>query len=512
MSDHAEEIKEGGTDLLKDALIKLYKNMSLKRIRMPPRFDIVSRLWLRDAPFYSEFMMRFNFFETEGIDTFAVNCINGRINLYFNPKFLDGGMEFIKYDKKTHKPIIKRDDAGNVVYDESGKITYETEVWEGLKSTSDGDEVEAILIHEIMHLVLLTQERALDDADVWNIASDMIINDMITKMTIRGRNLPLPYGAIYLSEAKKRGYEGPDITEDLYHWLIGKRAEMQKSKTCPKCGGEGKQKCETCGGTGKDKKGNSCPQCEGTGKEQCDQCDGHGQENDEFFESIFKSNIDNHDLLRDNDNLTESILDDIIKCAQVKGWGEISGNGLETLKELLKPAKVNWKRELRQVLSSSVHGYGSNRSETWIRPNRRNLPLPGNRQLENKIYIAIDTSGSIGKDELEQFFAEIESIIRDFSKMTILQWDTEIKSVTKNYRRGKWNDVEIKGRGGTDPQCIFNWIEENKAYKYPVVILTDGYFSENFNPYRAKIIWCVTEDRNNPPHGRVIHININDNK
>lgn len=505
-----DEVLDGlvAKDVLHDALTKLYKNMTLKRIRMPGRFSDVSKLWLRDAPFYSEFMMRFNFFETEGIDTFGVNCIDGRINLYFNPQYLNGGEEYLKFDPKTKKPIVKRSKSGDIVRDKNGDVVYEKETWPGLVKNERGDEVEAILVHEIMHLVLLTQERALDDADMWNVASDMIINDMITKMTIGGRSLPLPEGGVYLADAKKRGYTGPEVTEDLYHWLIQKRSEMAKQKSCPKCGGTGNKPCPKCGGTGKDGKGKPCPDCEGSGKEQCDQCNGHGEESDELFDSIFKSHIDTHVLLRDNDNLTESILDDIVKCAQSKGYGSISGDGLEVLKELVKPPKINWKRELRQALSSQVHGHGNNRNESWMKPNRRGLPLPGNRRLENEIFIGIDTSGSIGEEELTQFFAEIEAIVRDFSKLTILQWDTEIKEITKGYRRGKWRDIKIKGRGGTSPQCVFDWIEANNKYKHTLVMLTDGCFSNDFKPYRAKVVWCVTEARYNPPHGRVIHLNI----
>lgn len=507
MSDEAlDEIV--AKDILHDALTKLYKNMTLKRIRMPDRFSEVSKLWLRDAPFYSEFMMRFNFFETEGIETFGVNCIDSRINLYFNPLYLNGGEDYIKFDQKTGKPLVKRNKSGAIVRDMNGNIVYETEKTLGLKKTDDGNEVEAILVHEIMHLVLLTQERRLDDADIWNIASDMIINDMISKMTIGGRNLPLPQGGVYLKDARDRGYTGPEVTEDLYHWLIQKRSEMAKSKTCKKCGGSGKQECSTCGGSGKDKKGKPCPDCNGSGEEQCDECNGHGEQSDELFDSIFKSHIDTHELLRDNDNLTESILEDIVKCAQSKGYGSISGDGLEMLKELVKPPKINWKRELRQALSSQVHGHGTSRTESWMKPNRRSLPLPGNRRLENEIYIGIDTSGSISSEELSQFFAEIEAIVRDFSKLTIFQWDTKIKSTIKNYRRGKWKDIEIKGRGGTDPQCVFDWMEANNKYKYTLVMLTDGDFSYKFEPYRAKTVWCVTRDNNNPPHGRVIHLNI----
>jgi predicted metal-dependent peptidase len=393
--------------------------MNYKEIRMNERFQEISQLWVRDSPFYSEFMMRFHFFETEDIETFGVNCTHGNINLFFNSKYLYGGLEFYKFDDNG-KPIIKRDSSGKKIY-KNGKLEYEKEIHPGLinlysedsKKRLKSSELEAILVHEILHLVLLSQERSLDDAWVWNIASDMIINDMITKMKIGDRKLPLPKGGVYLDDAIKRGFKGEAITEEVYEWLIEKRNSMTKKA------------CSNCNGTG-EKDGSQCPQCHG-----------HGEEDQEFFESLFNSKIDDHRMLNDCDNLTESVISDISSAAKSKGWGSVTGSGVEMIDALFNRPKVNWKQELRKLLSPFVHGSGLFYEDSWCRPNRRGFPLPGNKKLNIQLLFAIDVSGSVTSEELEQYFIEIETIIKDVQKITLIQWDTEIKSVVK-YKKGGW--------------------------------------------------------------------------
>ena len=496
-------------DRLATYLNHFYPQMKLNRIRMPERFEAISQLWLRDCPYYAEFMFRFNFFETPDIPTFGVNCLNGRINLYFNEKYLNGGLEYYKFGKNG-KPIPVYADNGSLMRDTDGKVVYEKEIWPGLqdkykepKKTLITSELEAILIHEILHLILLTQERSLDDHEMWNIASDMIINDMITGMNVGGRTLPLPSGGVYLQDAIKAGYAGEAVTEEVYSWLLKEREQWSQQNKCPDCGGKKEKPCPACNGTGQ-KGTKPCPDCEGTGKTPCPTCGGYGEKNKDFFDAIFDSKIDTHELLADNDNLTESTLSDIARVAAERGYGTLTGQGFEKLTKLLARSKVSWKRHLRKCLSVYIHGSGTDRTHSWSKNNRRDLPLPGYYRLEKQIVFACDVSGSITIEEIEQFFAEAEKIVKDVSKMELLLWDTEVKSVVA-YKKGGWRKIEILGRGGTSVQCVFDWMKDNKKTKNPVVVLTDGVFSYNFENYNIETIWCVTTKRH-PPKGKVIEI------
>lgn len=547
-------LTEEQKEQIKKEIVLRTKTLKRKRVRIPERIEDISILWLQDAPFYSEFLLRFNYWETEAIPTMGVNCVKGKINLFINNKFLNGGGEFPKLDDKE-KPIIKKDKKGKPILDEHGNIQLEMEPWEGLNDL----ELEGLLVHEIHHLIRCHQERELTDPELFNIAGDMLINDSIKGSRIGNRDLKLPPGGVYLDMAKEEGYKDEPITEPLYYFLEDLQQKFQNAMkdllggqqnqtSCPNCGGSGKQKqeCESCGGTGKqqekcktcggsgqqkDKNGNNqpcpdcngsgdtpngqeqpCPDCNGTGEQEqdCPSCNGSGKQNSKTeFDAKFGSKFDDHSFLEENDEIAEITLKDIIDNGKVHGWGKISGNLQQTLEELTKKSKISWKQLLRKYLSNFVHDVGNWFENSWSRRNRRQLPLPGIKKLSNKIMVAIDTSGSIQNTEIEQFFAEIETIIKDFSQLVVIQWDTEINDVWQSYKRNDWKKIIIKGRGGTSVQCVFDWISEEKMNKFPVVIFTDGYFDHNFDTLGThNVIWACTTENYKIPKGVNIHIDI----
>ncbi|MDR3342519.1 MAG: VWA-like domain-containing protein [Treponema sp.] len=405
----------------------------VKRIRIPPPFEDISLSWIKNAPFFAEFMFRFHFFETRSIPTVGVNCIRGNINFYFNPDFIYGSTKPL-----THK------------------------------------EMEGLIVHEIEHLIRLHRERMLEDALLFYSAGDMLINENIKTLKINNAVVVLPQGAVYLDMIRnpKRvpgspaipPYHGEPVTEPVYRWLTGIRQQFQH-------GNEGSYDTGTAG----------------TGKKPGQ---GAGQH---LFEDMFNSKIDDHTILDTSDALTESTLGKIIESAVISGWGTMGGTGAEALQALLKPAHIPWTQHLRRVLSPLLYDYGPYFEHTWARRNRRNLPLPGMRRLSNKLLIAVDTSGSISESLLQQFFTEIEKMTRDFSQLILMQWDTRITNVETAYKKGSWKNIPLTGRGGTHVQCVFDWTQEHGYTKYPLLIFTDGYFDYDFDVHGIQhIIWVVT--------------------
>lgn len=501
----------------------------LKKVRIPKRFEEVSLKWVKQAPFFSEFMLRFHFFETKDIPTAGVNVIRGNLNFYFNPQFIDGGGERPEIGKDGH-PVFITDSKGKPVLDKEGKIQYKMVPREALTEP----ELEGLLIHEIEHIIRLHHERSLEDAQLFNIAADMLINDDIKHMKINGRDLALPAGGVYLEMAtnptqrpgmpKIEPYKGEKVSEPLYLWLMDVRQQFQDAmqdmlKNSPgggqgqSGGGQGQQECSECGGDGKEKDengndtGNTCPHCGGSGKEP-DQGNGQQSTGNDLFDALYGSKIDVHEIIGQSDAISDAAIKEIIDSAKMRGWGNVSGDAVQRLEELLKPAQIPWRQLLRRAISPLIHDYGPHYESAWSKRNRRCLPLPGLRRLSNKLVIGIDTSGSIGNDEIGQFFAEIEKIVRDFSQLVVVQWDTDIKAVNDNYRKGSWKTIHIKGRGGTDVQCVYNWMHENGYGKYPLINFTDGCFDYGFDPKGIKTIWAVTVADSHVPHGKNIFIDL----
>jgi len=512
----------------KKKVVIVTQGTKAKKIRIPERIENISLKWLVDAPFFSEFLLRFTYFKSDDIPTMGVNSTKGRINLYMNEGFMNGGVDMhtIELDKDGF-PVILKDDDGNSILDANGNLQVALKEIEhpGLTDL----ELEGVLVHEIMHLIRLHMDRGQDsDFSMFNIAADMCINeeirgssgdysDNMRGLTIGRRNIKLPEGALYIDLARKDGYDGELISEPIYTWLIEKREEYKKkqkemqengsSGDCNKCGGDGKEKDENG-----NKTGNDCPDCGGSGKQNGQGEPGDGgkgggaQSIEDLFETTYGGG--SHEILEASDNLAESTVKDITDNAIARGWGNISGNFSSNIEELLKPTKINWKALLRKHIMSHIYGHGTIKENKWSRRNRRSLPLPGKRKLSKRIVIGVDTSGSVDEESLKQFFTEIETIVKDVSSLTVIQWDTDIKGVWKEYKKGDFRKIKVKGRGGTAVQCIFDWMIENKRKEDLLLNFTDGYFYEVYDTHGIKNIWCCTTDQT-PSGGKTIKVDVN---
>jgi len=496
---------------VKKKIVIMAPGMKAKRVRIPERVETISLKWISDAPFFSEFLLRFSYYETTDIPTMAVNSTRGYINLYFNKEFMDGGPSYKSYKKDNNgKPVILKDENDNPILDDEGNLQVELEEKE-YKGLND-IELEAVLVHEIMHLVRLHLDRGQDsEFQLFNVAADMCINeeingssgayqDKLVGLKIGRRTMKLPKDVLSIDLARKDGYDKDLVTEPLYNWLIDKRKEYQKEQE--KMQGQGSNGEDSDGSGGKGSK-------PGEGKENSGEEGSSVTSIKDLFDATYGTNSESHYVLEESDSLAEAAIKDVTDNAIARGIGNISGSFAENLEDLLKPSKINWKNLLRKYVMSHVYGHGNLREHKWSRRNRRGIPLPGTRKLSKRIVVGVDTSGSVDKNQLEQFFIEIEKMVKETSILTVVQWDTEIKNVWKEYKKGDYRKIKIQGRGGTDVQCIFDWVIENKRKGDLLLNFTDGYFYETYNTHNIKNVWCCTSDQK-PSGGSVIKIDMED--
>ena len=160
--------------------------------------------------------------------------------------------------------------------------------------------------------------------------------------------------------------------------------------------------------------------------------------------------------------------------------GRMGGKIPRSITEMLEP-KVDWREHLREFVSSSRSG---NDEFTWRKMNRR--------QLANDIYVpsleaetmgdvitAIDASGSIGAEELNEFASELASIcdLMCPSGVRIIWWDGHVagEQYFDNDYANLDSRLEPKGGGGTYLSCVSKYVIQ-KDYKADcIVVLTDGY-------------------------------------
>jgi predicted metal-dependent peptidase len=192
--------------------------------------------------------------------------------------------------------------------------------------------------------------------------------------------------------------------------------------------------------------------------------------------------------------------------------GKVGSGGNRDVGELLQ-TKQDWREVLRDFVTTTCAGKDYS---TWKRPNRRyvgmDILMPSSiSESVGEIVVGIDTSGSIGNDELNAFLAEIVGICDQVkpSKVRVLYWDTEVCSEEVYLDHEYANlptSTKPKGGGGTDPRCVPLYMNTHGIKPEAVVMLTDGYVG-SWGTWSVPVLWCILNNRSvNPSVGKAVHI------
>jgi len=210
------------------------------------------------------------------------------------------------------------------------------------------------------------------------------------------------------------------------------------------------------------------------------------------------------------DELREDIQDLLVRAAtqsKISGdkVGTIPGDIEIFLDKLLNP-KLPWKR----ILQKYMQKFNKN-DYTFKRPNRRFFPkhyLPSMlSQCLIDVTVAVDTSCSVDDAEFLRSISETGGILKDLKpeKITLIQFDSSIKSVDNITSARDLMNLQFTGRGGTDITPVTKWANEHKPQI--LLVFSDGEF--DFNPrVTSKIdtIWGIHSNPNfTAPWGKVIH-------
>ena len=175
--------------------------------------------------------------------------------------------------------------------------------------------------------------------------------------------------------------------------------------------------------------------------------------------------------------------------------------------ETLHPP-ADWRSVLREFLSSHARN-----DYSWARPNRRfvsqGLYLPGLHSEElGEVVIAVDTSGSIGKEMLDRFASEVEGILGAFQcSVVVLYHDTEVTGVEEWQPSDGPLRLKPVGGGGTSHVCVFDWLAASGRSPACVVALTDLETTLPSTPPDVEVLWGVIGGtRTAPPFGTVVRL------
>ena len=205
------------------------------------------------------------------------------------------------------------------------------------------------------------------------------------------------------------------------------------------------------------------------------------------------SGIENTDQW-DRDELLSDRLDDLVRMAQANhSWGSIGGKLRERILANLHP-KLDYRAVLRKFRTSIL---SQQRSLTRMKPNRRYgfAYMGSRRDFSTKLLFAIDVSGSMGTKELQQGFSVVNRFFNyGVPAIDVIQFDTKITTDAMTFRRAQ-HEVKLTGRGGTNFNPVFAYLEEHRDYD-GLIIYTDGYAPCPAPPQnrRTRILWLFVSE------------------
>ena len=194
--------------------------------------------------------------------------------------------------------------------------------------------------------------------------------------------------------------------------------------------------------------------------------------------------------------------------------GTGTGGLSRELGEMLEP-KVNWREQLREYVKSICAGKDAS---SWRRVNRRyigqDIYMPTLiSERVGHIVIGIDTSGSIGGRELNEFLSEVKGVADEVSpeKVDLLYWDGEVAG-HEVYDSASIASIidstKPKGGGGTSPSCVSKYLKDKNIKPECVIMLTDGYVGSDWGTdWEVPVLWVVVGGNTAvAPNGKTIHI------
>lgn len=320
----------------------------------------------------------------------------------------------------------------------------------------DSWELKSILKHEALHILLqhITRAQARGSRmKMYNIAADLTINPRLTG---------LPDWVYYPEKVDLPNHE----SAEYYYSALKKR----RDKFIEQLGGD----------------------------------------DDDFIRDLAGDLLDDHSMWDDISEEEKYVLSEKIrdiaeramKSQDAQGWGSEMGGLAEQIIAANKPV-VNWKRELRYFVNKEVT---RGRTSTRTRPNRRYGYLqPGSKKhYTTRILVALDTSGSVSKNELSMFGDELPGITKQVI-CDLVSFDTVVHGEPVELKRNQ-RLFDIYGRGGTDFDPVFKLAKEKK---YNALII----FSDGMAPFpeqpKFRTLWALTpsaEGKVNPPFGKTIYI------
>jgi hypothetical protein len=327
-------------------------------------------------------------------------------------------------------------------------------------------EVEFLVGHEVLHVVYdHIGRRNTRDPQLWNIADDYAVNADLKRHKVGQFITTVPC----LYEQKYDGLPAEEIYDDLMKNV--KRInidDLVEQLLDDHMDGDGDGDDSNSEGEGKSKRPKLSPE--------------------------------------EKERIRQEVKQAIINAAQSAEAGSLPKGVERLIKQHVNPV-MPWRELLQTNLTSAIRT-----DYSWMRPSRRSWHMdaimPGMTPGEEiDVTIAIDMSGSISDKQAQQFLGEISGMMSSFDgyKVHVFCFDTSIYNPA-DYTSENMDTIEEyepQGGGGTDFDCIFDYLKKEAIEPKRLIVFTDGYPCGSWGDKNfCDTTWIIHGDKDpHPPFG-----------
>jgi predicted metal-dependent peptidase len=306
-------------------------------------------------------------------------------------------------------------------------------------------QIDGLLLHEVLHAALLhVVRRGQREPELWNIAADIVVNGMITKQS----GFELPKGGI--KDFKLEHLSVEEIYEILLkNTVVYSLSQLDLLNQAPADASEGGQ-------------GNQC------------ESDSLSHAKQAALETHWRN----------------AMQQAIVVARSSNSQGSIPASMQRELSALTQ-AQLDWRSYLwRYLVRTPTDFTGFDRRFIG-----RKLYLEALEGESVQVSVAVDTSGSVGEQEMRLFLSEVRGILSAYPHLNCELYYVDAQAYGP-YSLS--NDSEIPqpiGGGGTSFVPFFEKVKERHTDWHSdgvCVYLTDGYGTFPQAPPALPVLWVVT--------------------
>lgn len=175
--------------------------------------------------------------------------------------------------------------------------------------------------------------------------------------------------------------------------------------------------------------------------------------------------------------------------------------------------KIDWETVLRDFMITACSGADQS---TYRKPRRRMLSdglyMPTTyAQTVKDVVIAVDASiSTFNQTDLTKYLTEVGAVCDTVKPemLHLLYWGTRVvghERYSVDQLESLRSSTKPKSGGGTDVNCVTQYMQEMSMDPTCVIVLTDGYLAGSWGDWPCPVLWGITTNRI-APVGVTMHL------